>query len=61
MRLMRRDIGALDKSAGHRTVGRSVSLLLVYILAVSDIYLYTYFRRHPAPSAVTRRFRPAQT
>ena len=55
MRLMRREIGALGKSAGHWTVGRADSPLLLYILVVSHTYLYTNFRRHPAPSAVIRR------
>ena len=59
MRLMRREIGALGKSAGHWTVGRADSLSLVYILALSEIYLYTNFRHRPAPPAVTRRCRPA--
>ena len=59
MRLMRREIGALGKSAGHWTVGRADSPLLLYILVVSHIYLYTNSRRHPAPSAVIRRCRLA--
>ena len=48
MRLMRRETGALGKSAGHWTVGRADSPLLLYILVVSHTYLCVY--QLPPPS-----------